>query len=83
LAIPTFQQREDLIDCINKEMAFLSAVASRFPPSNNQLRKSRQPFKMEESQFNKFKEDKLRVLLVHETEELLQPEGKIMQLVNR
>nr|GEX12345.1 hypothetical protein [Tanacetum cinerariifolium] len=33
----------------------------------------RQPFKMEESQFNKFKEDKLRVLLAGGTEELLQP----------
>ncbi|GJT09055.1 hypothetical protein Tco_0843517 [Tanacetum coccineum] len=40
LAVPTFQQGEDLIDCINKAMAFLSAVASRFPPSNNQLRTS-------------------------------------------
>ncbi|GJW22138.1 ribonuclease H-like domain-containing protein [Tanacetum coccineum] len=29
---------EDLIECINKAMKFLSAVASRFPPSNNQLR---------------------------------------------
>ncbi|GKB82480.1 hypothetical protein Tco_0949375 [Tanacetum coccineum] len=35
--------REDLIDCINKAMAFLSAVASRFPPSNNQLRMSSNP----------------------------------------
>nr|GEU30568.1 retrovirus-related Pol polyprotein from transposon TNT 1-94 [Tanacetum cinerariifolium] len=58
LAVPTFQQGNDLIECINKAMAFLSAVASRFPPSNNQLRTSsnpkiRQPFKMEESQLNK------------------------------
>ncbi|GKC89271.1 hypothetical protein Tco_1149920 [Tanacetum coccineum] len=29
LVVPTFQQREDLIVCINKAMAFLSAVASR------------------------------------------------------
>nr|GFA60447.1 hypothetical protein [Tanacetum cinerariifolium] len=29
---------EDPIDCINKEMVFLSAVASKFPPLNNQLR---------------------------------------------
>ncbi|GKB05799.1 hypothetical protein Tco_0833994 [Tanacetum coccineum] len=43
LAVPTFQQGEDLIDCINKAMAFLSAVASRFPPSNNQLRTSSNP----------------------------------------
>ncbi|GJV32183.1 reverse transcriptase domain-containing protein [Tanacetum coccineum] len=32
-------QGEDPIECINKAMAFLSAIASRFPPSNNQLRK--------------------------------------------
>ncbi|GKE23076.1 retrovirus-related pol polyprotein from transposon TNT 1-94, partial [Tanacetum coccineum] len=34
LAVPTFQQGEDPIDYINKAMAFLSIVASRFPPSN-------------------------------------------------
>ncbi|GJR01690.1 hypothetical protein Tco_0524674 [Tanacetum coccineum] len=38
LVVPTFQQGEDPIDCINKAMAILSDVASRFPPSNNQLR---------------------------------------------
>nr|GEV96805.1 retrovirus-related Pol polyprotein from transposon TNT 1-94 [Tanacetum cinerariifolium] len=43
LVVPTFQQGEDLIDCINKAMAFLSDVASRFPPSNNQLRMSSNP----------------------------------------
>ncbi|GKB89582.1 hypothetical protein Tco_0961854, partial [Tanacetum coccineum] len=43
LAVPTFQQGEDLIDCINKAMAFLSAVASRFPSSNNQLKTSSNP----------------------------------------
>ncbi|GJV91940.1 retrovirus-related pol polyprotein from transposon TNT 1-94 [Tanacetum coccineum] len=32
---------EDSIECINKSMAFQSAVASRFPPSNNQLRINR------------------------------------------
>ncbi|GKC75401.1 retrovirus-related pol polyprotein from transposon TNT 1-94, partial [Tanacetum coccineum] len=37
------EQGEDLIDCINKAMAFLSIVASRFPPSNNQLRTSSNP----------------------------------------
>ncbi|GJU49256.1 integrase, catalytic region, zinc finger, CCHC-type containing protein, partial [Tanacetum coccineum] len=34
---------EDPIECINKVMTFLSAVASRFPPSNNQLRTSSNP----------------------------------------
>ncbi|GKF62620.1 hypothetical protein Tco_0182674, partial [Tanacetum coccineum] len=43
LAIPMFQQGQDPIKCINKVMAFLSAVASRFPPSNNQLRTSSNP----------------------------------------
>ncbi|GJS97507.1 copia protein [Tanacetum coccineum] len=31
---------KDLIECINKAMAFLSAVASRFPPLKNELRTS-------------------------------------------
>nr|GEY47854.1 hypothetical protein [Tanacetum cinerariifolium] len=39
-----------------------------------------QSFKMEESPFNNFKEDKLRVLLALETEELLKPQGETMQL---
>ncbi|GJT91978.1 hypothetical protein Tco_1080823 [Tanacetum coccineum] len=43
LAVPTFQQGEYPIECINKAVAFLSAVASRFPPSNNQLRTSSNP----------------------------------------
>ncbi|GJT35721.1 hypothetical protein Tco_0926140 [Tanacetum coccineum] len=34
---------EDPIECINKAIAFLSAVASRFPLSNNQLRTSSNP----------------------------------------
>ncbi|GJS30327.1 retrovirus-related pol polyprotein from transposon TNT 1-94 [Tanacetum coccineum] len=34
---------EDPIECINKAMAFLSTMASRFPPSNNQLRMSSNP----------------------------------------
>ncbi|GJX37501.1 hypothetical protein Tco_0250804 [Tanacetum coccineum] len=43
LAVPTFQRGEDPIECINKVMAFLSAVASRFPHSNNQLIMSSDP----------------------------------------
>nr|GEZ11439.1 hypothetical protein [Tanacetum cinerariifolium] len=38
-----FQQEEDPIECINKAMAFLSAIASRFSPSNNQLRTPSNP----------------------------------------
>ncbi|GKG07463.1 hypothetical protein Tco_0330432 [Tanacetum coccineum] len=40
LAVPMFQQGEDPIECINKAMSFLSVIASRFPPSNNQLKTS-------------------------------------------
>ncbi|GJT71120.1 hypothetical protein Tco_1030406 [Tanacetum coccineum] len=36
-------QGEDPIECINKAMAILSAIALRFPPSNNQLRTSSNP----------------------------------------
>ncbi|GJR61091.1 retrovirus-related pol polyprotein from transposon TNT 1-94 [Tanacetum coccineum] len=43
LVVPTFQQGEDPIECINKAMAFLSVEASRFPPSNNQTRMSFNP----------------------------------------
>nr|GEW49243.1 hypothetical protein [Tanacetum cinerariifolium] len=37
------EQRDDPIECINKAIVFLSVVASRFPPSNNQLRTSSNP----------------------------------------
>ncbi|GJZ28350.1 hypothetical protein Tco_0572997 [Tanacetum coccineum] len=43
LVVPMFQQGYDLIECINKAMAFLSALASRFLPLNNQLRMSSNP----------------------------------------
>ncbi|GJS07966.1 retrovirus-related pol polyprotein from transposon TNT 1-94 [Tanacetum coccineum] len=43
LDVPMFQQGEDPIECINKAMAFLSVVASKFPTSNNQLRTSSNP----------------------------------------
>nr|GEX10167.1 hypothetical protein [Tanacetum cinerariifolium] len=43
LAVPMFQHEEDPIECINKAMAFLSAIASRFSPSNNQLRTPSNP----------------------------------------
>ncbi|GJX66429.1 integrase, catalytic region, zinc finger, CCHC-type containing protein [Tanacetum coccineum] len=71
VTVPMFQQGEDPIECINKAMAFLSVVTSRFPPSNNQLRTSSNPRNQAtiqdgESQFNKFKEDKIRVMLVLE-----------------
>nr|GEW92048.1 hypothetical protein [Tanacetum cinerariifolium] len=38
-AVPVFSPVDDLITCLNKAMAFLTAVASsRFPSTNNQLR---------------------------------------------
>ncbi|GJW91299.1 retrovirus-related pol polyprotein from transposon TNT 1-94 [Tanacetum coccineum] len=41
LAVPMFNQGVDPISCLNKEMAFLTTVASsRFPSTNNQLRTS-------------------------------------------
>nr|GEZ89062.1 hypothetical protein [Tanacetum cinerariifolium] len=41
LVVPVFSQGDDLIACLNKAMAFLTAVASlRFPSINNQLRTS-------------------------------------------
>ncbi|GJT74808.1 hypothetical protein Tco_1041533 [Tanacetum coccineum] len=87
LVVPMFQQGEYLIECINKAMAFLSSVASRFPPSNNQLRtssnpKNQKPFNMVESRFNKFKEDKIKVMLVLEIEELPLLQREILQLVS-
>ncbi|GJR88595.1 retrovirus-related pol polyprotein from transposon TNT 1-94 [Tanacetum coccineum] len=43
-AIPVFSPGDDPITCLNKEMAFLTAVASlRFPSTNNQLRTSSNP----------------------------------------
>ncbi|GJZ18932.1 hypothetical protein Tco_0555522 [Tanacetum coccineum] len=40
-AVPVFSLGDDLIACLNKAMAFLTAVASsRFPTTNNQLRTS-------------------------------------------
>ncbi|GKD29635.1 hypothetical protein Tco_1240413 [Tanacetum coccineum] len=39
--VPVFSSRDDPISCLNKAMAFLTAVASsRFPSTNNQLRTS-------------------------------------------
>nr|GEX81881.1 hypothetical protein [Tanacetum cinerariifolium] len=39
--VPVFSPRDDPIACLNKAMAFLTAVASsRFPSTNNQLRTS-------------------------------------------
>nr|GEW38261.1 reverse transcriptase domain-containing protein [Tanacetum cinerariifolium] len=63
-AVPIFSPRDDPITCLNKKMAFLTAVASsRFPSTNNQLRTSlnlrnQALFKMAELQCNKYMGDK-------------------------
>ncbi|GJZ95280.1 retrovirus-related pol polyprotein from transposon TNT 1-94 [Tanacetum coccineum] len=44
LSVPVFNQGDDPITCLNKAMAFLTAVASsRFPSTNNQLRTPSNP----------------------------------------
>ncbi|GJT81055.1 hypothetical protein Tco_1055397 [Tanacetum coccineum] len=44
LAVPTFLPGDDPITCMNKAMAFLSAVFTlRYPSTNNQLRSSSNP----------------------------------------
>ncbi|GKA39154.1 integrase, catalytic region, zinc finger, CCHC-type containing protein [Tanacetum coccineum] len=44
LDVPVFTQGDDPIACLNKAMAFLTAVASsRFPSTKNQLRTSSNP----------------------------------------
>ncbi|GKF54785.1 hypothetical protein Tco_0165125, partial [Tanacetum coccineum] len=41
LDVPVFTQGDDPMTCLNKAIAFLSAVAAlRFPSTNNQLRTS-------------------------------------------
>ncbi|GKB25615.1 hypothetical protein Tco_0865016 [Tanacetum coccineum] len=75
---------EDLIKCINKEMEFLSAMASRFPPLNNQLITSsnnRNQVTIQNGRVTvqKFKEDNIRVMLVQETKELLLLQREILQ----
>ncbi|GJT85696.1 hypothetical protein Tco_1067413 [Tanacetum coccineum] len=48
LAIPVFNKGDDPIDAINKMMSFLSTVVtSRFPSTNNQLRKFSNPRQQE------------------------------------
>nr|GEW75962.1 copia protein [Tanacetum cinerariifolium] len=44
LVVPVFQKGDDPIDAINHMMSFLTAVvASRYPPTHNQLRNSSNP----------------------------------------
>ncbi|GKA76635.1 hypothetical protein Tco_0783096 [Tanacetum coccineum] len=43
LVVPTFQQEDDPIECINKAMVLLTTMASQFPSTNNQLQTSFNP----------------------------------------
>ncbi|GJV16913.1 hypothetical protein Tco_1362236 [Tanacetum coccineum] len=69
-SIPVFSLGDDPIVCLNKAMAFLTAVASsRFPqPLINlelhRIQETRPLFKMAGSQCNKFRGDKVKVILV-------------------
>ncbi|GJZ79076.1 hypothetical protein Tco_0643913 [Tanacetum coccineum] len=80
LAVPSFQPGDDLIACLNKAMAFMSTVmASRFSSSDNQLKTSSNlrnqvPFKMAGLLFNKYKGDRVRVLLAQESSQELDEE---------
>ncbi|GJT35055.1 hypothetical protein Tco_0925474 [Tanacetum coccineum] len=76
LAVPMCQQGEYPIECINKVMAFPPVVASRFPPSNNQLRMSSNPHNQATIQdgrviVQQVQGKKIRVLLAMEIEEVL------------
>nr|GEY90511.1 hypothetical protein [Tanacetum cinerariifolium] len=83
-AIPVFSQGDDLIACLNKAMAFLTVVtSSRFLSTNNQLRTSSNPrnhalFKMAGSQCNKFREDKVKVILLLDPRV---PDGQVVQTI--
>ncbi|GKB34768.1 hypothetical protein Tco_0879710 [Tanacetum coccineum] len=43
LVVPTFQQEDDPIECINKVMVLLTTMPSQFPSTNNQLQTSSNP----------------------------------------
>ncbi|GJV64372.1 hypothetical protein Tco_1475200 [Tanacetum coccineum] len=78
LTVLTFLPVDDQIVCINKAMAFLSDVFSpRYPLTNNQLRSSNNQgikplFKMVKSLFNKFREDKVKMLSIQVHKGMLQ-----------
>nr|GEU50229.1 hypothetical protein [Tanacetum cinerariifolium] len=53
-------QGEDSIECINKAMAFLSTVASTFPPLNNQLRTLSNPINQATIQYGRITVQKIQ-----------------------
>nr|GEV87227.1 hypothetical protein [Tanacetum cinerariifolium] len=78
--------RDDPIAYLNKAMAFLTAVASsRFPSTNNQLLTSSNPRNQAtiqdgRSQCNKFRGDKVKVILVQVIRVMLLVLREIMQM---
>ncbi|GKD91873.1 hypothetical protein Tco_1371710, partial [Tanacetum coccineum] len=82
-AVPVFSPGDDPIACLNKAMAFLTVVApSRFPTTNNQLRTSSNPRNQATIQdaYNKFREDKGKIILVLPIRAMLQVQGEILQV---
>nr|GEU80982.1 uncharacterized mitochondrial protein AtMg00810-like [Tanacetum cinerariifolium] len=74
-AVMVFSLGDDPIACLNKAMAFLTAVASlRFPSTNNQLRTSLNP------RSNKFRGDSDKVIIVLVIRVMLLVLGEIMQV---
>ncbi|GKB81322.1 hypothetical protein Tco_0948217 [Tanacetum coccineum] len=86
LAVSVFSQGDDLITCLNKAMTFLTAVASsRFPqPIINlelhRIQETKPLFKMAGSQCNKFRGDKVKVILVLVIRVMLLVLGETMQV---
>nr|GEX85733.1 hypothetical protein [Tanacetum cinerariifolium] len=84
LAILVFTHGDDPIACLNKAMAFLSAIAaSRFPFTNNQLRASSNPrnqaiIKDDRLLCNNFKGGKDKVMLVLAIRVMLLVPGEII-----
>nr|GFB68558.1 hypothetical protein [Tanacetum cinerariifolium] len=75
LAILVFSPGDDPIACLNKEMAFLTAVASsRFPSTNNQLRTSSNPRNHATIQDNTWYKDKEMLAEAQEAGQILDEE---------
>ncbi|GJY96983.1 hypothetical protein Tco_0513893 [Tanacetum coccineum] len=83
-----FQQGEDPFEYINQAMVFLSAVASRFPPSNNQFRTSSNPRNQATIQDGRVtvqhssRKDKSKAMLVQETKDLCTQPKKQDRIAN-
>ncbi|GJW14114.1 retrovirus-related pol polyprotein from transposon TNT 1-94 [Tanacetum coccineum] len=83
---------DDPIACLNKAMAFISHpvmafyVIPYYPTTNSEhllIQETKLPFKMAGLLFNKFKGDRVRVLLVQGIREMLQALGEIMLQVKQ